>query len=314
MPPVTVFMFPGQSSLVPGMLERATHLADGGARLLRDAAEVLGQRVESPLAGAPRSNWQTQVSVFLCTLLHLRAVQQRGIAGDVSCGMSLGEYAHLVHIGALQWTDALRLVSARGRAYDAGPRGQMLTVFPVTEAELAALLPAARQHGRLFVSNHNSPTQHVLAGDAAAIAWAAAHVRDDLCGDAVLVEPRLPMHCELFAPVAPVLQQHLRAAPWRSGAGVYLPNVDAVPLPSPTPADLVDRLTRHVTHAVCWRQSMERLRAMHPDARFVEVGPGRVLHNLLRKPWMPVARHATDHDTTPTEHFESTMRALRHAH
>ena len=285
-----------------------------GAQILRTASDVLGVQVASEFAGPPRSNWHTQVSVFLCTLLHLRAVQQQGIEGDGSCGMSLGEYAHLVHIGALDWLEALRLVSARGRAYDSGPPGQMLSVFPVEEAQLPELLAVARRHGRVFVSNQNSPTQHVLAGDAAAIAQAATHAEGALCAEAVVIESRIPMHCELFAPVAPVLHERLAAAAWRACSRAYLPNVDATPVPSATPADLVDRLTRHVTQPVRWRQSMERLRAMHPDARFVEVGPGRVLHNLLRKPWMPVARFATDHDTTPTEHFHTTMAALRHAH
>jgi len=66
-----------------------------------------------------------------------RSVEHYFLAGR-SLGLSLGEYSHLVHIGALELDDALRLVDERGRCYDEAPPGTMATVLTVDRETVAA--------------------------------------------------------------------------------------------------------------------------------------------------------------------------------
>lgn len=56
--------------------------------------------------------------------MHLAALEAAGVTAAASLGLSLGEYAHLVHIGALDVAAAVRLVAARGALYEAGPPGR----------------------------------------------------------------------------------------------------------------------------------------------------------------------------------------------
>ena len=74
----------------------------------------------------------------------------------------------------------------------------------------------------------------------------------------------------------------------------YLSNVIARPIESPTRADFVDLLARHVHSPVQFRDTVDHLVAEHPDAAFIEVGPKAVLYNLLSRKWIGNARHRTD--------------------
>jgi malonyl CoA-acyl carrier protein transacylase len=88
--------------------------------------------------------------------------------------------------------------------------------------------------------------------------------------------------------------------------------VTAAPTSAPDADTFVDALTRHVTQPVRWQDSLEVLASQCPDATFVEVGPGEVLHNMLGRRWLPVRRAATDQRTAdPTVRFRTTVEALR---
>src|SRR4051794_31373407 len=112
-------MFPGQSSGYPGMLDRAVASWPAGAAIVDRASAILNRDLaEQYREGndhAFESNEDVQVGVFLTSYLYQQALTDRGVVGDLSLGLSLGEYNHLVHIGAIEFDDALRLVATRGR-------------------------------------------------------------------------------------------------------------------------------------------------------------------------------------------------------
>lgn len=294
----TVFMFPGQSSADPGMILRARTLGPAAESVLADAAEVLG-RVRLvryiALSGVTlETNQDVQVSVFLATQMHLRALEAAGIVAERSLGLSLGEYSHLVHIGALSFADALDLVVRRGAAYDRSPAGVMVAVLGAIENEVADAVTRASVHGTVVISNYNAPTQHVIAGERAAVEAAAAILEDEYGATTVETESRVPMHSPVLNPVAQAFRADLQRAPWRTPSRPYISNVSGAFEPRVSPALLVDRLTAHVTEPVRWRQSIESLAGGTDPTCFVEVGPGSVLFNMLSRRWLEVRRAKSD--------------------
>jgi [acyl-carrier-protein] S-malonyltransferase len=289
------FLFPGQSSRRSGMLRRATTLGARSREVLEEANDTLGRDLlatdDEPL---PACNRDVQVGVFVATQMHLAAFDEAGASAMASLGLSLGEYAHLVHIGALARADALRLVDARGALYDDGPAGKMVAVFPLPHEELAEIL--ATIDGVVEIANVNSPSQHVIAGESGAVDRVLEALDRDYPVQATIIEHRIPMHSSVFLPVAERLRAHLEVAPWRTPHLPYRPNVDAAILDDPTPSDFVARLTLHVHRPVLWRTAVEACVAECPDVVFVEVGPGRVLSNLLHKRWLRNKRMASDTD------------------
>ena len=110
-----IFLFPGQSSTQPDLFGTARAVdPDGTAALLDEASDVVGYDLAAHYANGSsfKTNVDVQVGVFVCNYLHLAALRRRGVDAPISLGLSLGEYSHVVHIGALGFLDGLRLVAA----------------------------------------------------------------------------------------------------------------------------------------------------------------------------------------------------------
>jgi [acyl-carrier-protein] S-malonyltransferase len=296
---VPVFMFPGQSSKHPEMLERIIAVSPALTEpIIELASSVLGRDLrgcyasENPFSFA--SNRDVQVGVFLVNHLHLVVLQDAVDDAPFSLGLSLGEYNHLVHIGALSFEEGLRLVNARGAAYDAGPDGVMAAIFPIDLDALEEVLVRARAHGFIDVANLNSPTQHVVAGERAAVEAALSLLEDEHLVQGRIIERRIPMHTARFAPVAARLRPALERAKWRRPVRPYFPNVCGELFEHPSTGELVALLSEHVHRPVLWRKSIELVTTRWPDAVFVEVGPRTVLTDLLQRSWCKNARFATD--------------------
>lgn len=292
-------MFPGQSSKHPEMLQRIAAVAPALVEpLVEQASTVLGRDLRARYAPGNESafatNQDVQVGVFLANHLHLVVLRDAVADAPISLGLSLGEYNHLVHIGALSFEEGLRLVDARGAAYDAGPDGVMAAVFPIELEMLEEVLVRAREHGFVEVANLNSPTQHVVAGERAAVDAALALLEDEHYVQGRVIERRIPMHTARFAPVAAALRPALERAAWQMPSRPYFPNVRGAFVERPSPSEIVGLLAEHVHCPVLWRKSIELVTERWPDAVFIEVGPRTVLTDLLQRSWCKNARVATD--------------------
>jgi [acyl-carrier-protein] S-malonyltransferase len=313
----TIFMFPGQSSRYPGMLQQITAAWSRGKGIVDWACDILGRDLwlclDAQRPDLYARNRDIQVGVFLTSYLHQQALADAGLTGDLSLGLSLGEYNHLVHIGALDFEDALVLVDFRGAAYDDGPEGMMASVFPFDLEELMPFVEAAREHGFVEVANFNSPSQSVIAGQHSAVEEAIRLIEEADPGvSAVVIEKRIPMHTSLFEPVSKVLHQALEHTKFRSPSKPYIPNVLGRTLKSPSGLEIRRLLERHVFQPVQWHKSIDGLAGNFPAARFVEVGPGAVLYNLLQRRWHANPKFRTDDPDRLPESFERIANELQH--
>jgi [acyl-carrier-protein] S-malonyltransferase len=314
-----VFMFPGQSSRYPGMLDKLARLHPCADAVLAQASASLGRDLRAHYAegndGAFDRNVDVQIGVFVANHMMLAALQGEGIDAEVSLGLSLGEYNHLVHIGALEFVDALQLVKARGEAYDNGPRGWMASIQPI---DLEALQEAvetirARELGVLEIVNLNSPRQHVISGAQAAVEAAVELLEDGYYVVPTIIERQVPMHSSLFTGVGEAMLPHLRRAGFRAPHRPYLPNRMGIPLGKSSHADYVKLLAEHVHTPVLWRRSIDHVIEHHPEVMFVEVGPRQVLFNLLDRKWISRPKYATDSREDTETHFAGVVAALRPA-
>ena len=315
-----VFMFPGQSSRDAAMFDRLFSLRPENRERVQQASDLLGRDLllqyhrDNPEAFA--QNRDVQVGVFLANQLFLETLEAQGVTAEYSLGLSLGEYNHLVHIGCLDFPSALRLVDARGAAYDRGAElcgGAMASCFPIELDELLEVVERARNHGSLDVGNLNSPQQHVISGEHAAVNAAIDILEEEFSIDPVVIEQRVPMHSSRFRPVADLLEPALAAAKFLPARRPYLPNVLAQLLPQPDHATITSLLLRHVYEPVRWRESIELLCEQLPGVSFIEVGPRGVLYNLLSPRWKRVDRYKTDSPDDIQTAFSVTCARLRDA-
>ena len=310
-----VFMFPGQSSRYPAMLEKlSANCPNASAAVLDEASDVLHRDVrrrysaDNPAMFA--TNRDIQIAVFLANHLCLHSLLASGIDAEISLGLSLGEYNHLVHIGALAFSDALKLVDVRGAAYDAGPHGCMASVFPLDLEAIEEVVARVSSVGAVEIVSYNSPTKHVIAGEASAVNAALVILAEEHFIEGVLIEDRIPMHSSVFGPVAISFRPELERAAWRIPNRAYVPNVEGRPFAAPSATFIVDALTRHVHQPVRWCESIEAIAGCHDDAAFLEVGPRSVLHNLLQRKWLSVRRYKMDTEDNLVTNFASVRKEL----
>lgn len=307
-------MFPGQSSRYPGMLRKLCDLRAANREIVARASALLDWDLERhfdrPDADVFARNVDVQVGVFLANHLFLETIEAAGVSAEASLGLSLGEYNHLVHIGALTFDDALLTVRARGEAYDAGPRGMMVSVQPADEATVLAVVERARLRGVVEISNFNSPTQHVLAGEEAAVREAMRIFDDEHYVQTVVIERHVPMHSSLFRNVGVAFRRYLNNVEFAAPRLPYLANRTGGFVDQPTQATFVELLTEHVFAPVQWRRSIETIIDRFADVTFVEIGPLAVLHNLLSRKWVQRPKFHTDGAESLSAHLDGVITRL----
>ena len=282
-------IFPGQGAQSVGM---GRDIAEGSARaraIFDRADEVLGFSLSRMcFEGSAESLERTDVqqpAIFTTGVAIWEAFLEAGGRRDAfACagGLSLGEYTALHVAGAMSFEDALRLVRRRGQlmqeAACATPSG-MVSLVGADEAAADDLCARARGDGVLVPANFNCPGQIVVAGSRAACERAVTLAEATLLR-AIPLAVAGAFHSPLMASAAEGLAPVLDKTVFESPAIPVVANVDAEYHGG---ADAIRRsLRRQVVEAVRWQRCIERMIA-DGVARFVEMGPGRVLTGLMRK-------------------------------
>lgn len=294
-------LFPGQNSRYPAMVEKLVAFQKENAEVIERASDSLRRDLKSQFrADNPDiflHNRDVQIAVFLTNHMHWQILERAGVRAEFSAGLSLGEYNHLVHIGALQFEDALRVLEARGEAYEGAPRGMMAAVYPLSAEDIQAVIGRLDCEKNLAIAMFNTPQQCVLSGERTAVESALQVLEEEFYSQSTVIDGRLPMHSPLFRGVSDELRPALAKVRWGSPIAPYLPNVKGDFLSCPDSADFVDALASHPWKPVRWKESMERLIALAPGVVVVETGPKSVLTGFFNKRWLNPRRYCTDsHD------------------
>lgn len=223
----------------------------------------------------------TQPALLTASCAIWKAAVRQGIHGDVTAGLSLGEYCALTAAGALDFEDAVRIVCRRGIFMEEEvPPGQggmtaVISRRPVPVEEICRETP-----GRVTVANYNCPGQWVISGERKAVAEAARRLLEAGASRAVELNVSGPFHSPMLAGAGEKLWSLLENVEMRSPAIPFVSNVTAGTVRSPE--QVKELLGRQVYSPVRWQQSMEFLIGSGVDT-FIELGPGRTLSNFLRK-------------------------------
>ena len=282
------FVFPGQGSQKAGMGAALAANFASARRIFALADEALGESLSTLCFEGPEDalaqTANTQPAILTCsvaawTVLH----EELGVAPTVCLGHSLGEFSALVAVGALEFTDAVRLVRLRGRAMqEAVPAGvgAMAAIVGIEAERLAALCEQHSATGeQVSIANENGGGQLVVAGHSAAVQRLVADVKASR-GKAILLNVSAPFHCALMQPAAErlaVALEHVQVHPLQVPV---IANVDAEPNQDAT--RVKDLLIRQITGRVRWEASVRK--ALHMGiTRCFELGHGKVLAGLIKR-------------------------------
>ncbi|MFM8273965.1 MAG: beta-ketoacyl synthase N-terminal-like domain-containing protein, partial [Gemmata sp.] len=288
------FLFPGQGSQYPDMLAQVA-MAFSEVREVLDRAEAtlapdldkpLGKLIYPPSPFTPeqeaanrdalRRTEVAQASIGATSLGMYRLLSALGVEADCFAGHSYGEYAALAAAGALSEHDLSKLSFKRGTAIReaaaAAPGGMI-----AADGSADAIAPLLKGIADVWIANHNSPTQTVIAGTddgvkAAADKLQAGGIRSQriavACG----------FHSPLIAGAKPALAAALAGATFGAPRKPVFSNTSAGPHPADGAA-IAGQLAEHLVSPV--RFADEVLAMYEHGARvFIEVGPNAVLTGL----------------------------------
>ena len=280
----TAFIFPGQGAQCVGMAKEFYDTCEASRNVFQKASAAAGFSLEELcFTENERINETrfTQPALLTACCAILQAVEEAGIHGNVTAGLSLGEYCALVAAGAMEFADAVKVVCRRGCFMEEavpGGRGSMAAVLsrkPMPVAEIC------RDMGKnVWVANYNCPGQQVITGEREAVEEASQKLLEAGAMRVMPLKVSGPFHSPMLEGAGEKLKALLDETEIRAPKLLFVSNVTAEQ--AKEPEQIRTLLGRQVYSSVLWQQSVEYMIHNGVDT-FVEIGPGKTLGRLVSK-------------------------------
>ena len=277
------FIFPGQGAQKAGMGKDFYENSKMAAEVIDRASELLGLDMKALCFEENDLLDQTEYTqaalVTVCMAME-KVLRERGLAPDVTAGLSLGEYCAIASAGGMSTENAITTVRKRGILMQnavPGGQGAMAAVLGLDAGKIEEVL--ADRSG-VMIANYNCPGQIVITGWKEDVEQAADALKEAGAKRVLLLNVSGPFHSSLLEQAGEELGKELKQVDFSDLQIPYVTNVTAEYVTDITKTK--ELLARQVASSVRWQQSMELLIADGVDT-FVEIGPGRTLAGFLRK-------------------------------
>ena len=277
------YIFPGQGSQFPGMGKALYERSERARELMDKANDILGFSITDIMFGedaeALKATRVTQPAIFIHSVV--LALCSGLETPTMVAGHSLGEFSALAAAGAMEFEDALRLVTIRANAMQKCCEkvpGTMAAIIKLPTETIEEICASCT--GIVVPANYNSEGQVVISGEAEAIAEACARMKEAGAKRALPLAVSGAFHSPLMEPARLELAEAIDKTPFKAPLCPVYQNVTA--LPSSDPAVIRENLLKQLTSPVRWTQTVQNMVADGAD-HFLEIGPGTVLQGLVRR-------------------------------
>lgn len=282
-------VFPGQGSQYVGMGKKLYDRFDEVKELFAAADKTLGFSISQLVFNGPeeelRQTFNTQPALVLVSYAVWRVFQKETkLVPYLVSGHSLGEYTALLASGYFTFEDALKITRKRGLLMEEScPKGKggMVALIGANMGKVQPVLNEISHDEYVVVpANMNSAEQVVLSGDMGALKEAVEKLKGIGYKKAVFLNVSGPFHSPLMKEAAKKLKEELKNLAGGNLAVPVVSNVDATPEKSE--GAIVDKLYRQMFSPVLWQTCVQRM-AQDGVECFIEVGPQKVLSNLIKR-------------------------------
>ncbi len=292
----TALIFPGQGSQYIGMGHDFYKKFQISRDIYERLDDTIGRKLSNLIFTGDEDNLlqtqNSQPSIMATSIAIFEALIQEKLL-DTNCyscvaGHSLGEYSALVVNKSLSFEDSVKLLKVRSRAMQESMplgTGGMIALIGCTNEIIENVLSKSNDHGKLFIANDNAVGQVVLSGEISAINYVADNSKDLKIKRAIKLPVSAPFHCKLINSASKVMRSEIMNYNFNSFDVPLYSNVTA----KKCSRDTIDKLlVEQVISKVRWREIIENMVTDGFDC-FVEIGPGNVLTNLVKR----IARDVT---------------------
>jgi [acyl-carrier-protein] S-malonyltransferase len=279
------YVFPGQGAQFVGMGKDLYDNNTLAKSLFEQADKILGFRITDIMfAGTDDELKQTKVTqpaIFLHSVILSKTLGDQ-FQPDMTAGHSLGEFSALVAAGSLSFEDGLTLVSKRAKAMQKACEAR-----PSTMAAIIALpdekveeICAGIKDEIVVCANYNCPGQVVISGSVPGIDAACELMLAAGAKRAIKLKVGGAFHSPLMESARAELAEAIDSTHFVRPVCPVYQNVSTIA--ESDPAVIKNNLIAQLTSPVRWTQSVQNMIADGAD-HFIELGPGSVLQNLVKK-------------------------------
>ncbi|NIA02531.1 MAG: acyltransferase domain-containing protein, partial [Nitrospirae bacterium] len=286
--PSIVFMFTGQGSQYVNMgfdlyqsepvfretIDQCFAILKSHTRV--DFREILYPSAENLEIAQSKLNEtvNAQPILFIVEYALVKLWRTWGVTPDVMIGHSLGEYVAACLSGVLTLEEALILVASRGQLMQEMDSGKMLAV-PLSEEEIK---PFLEEHVSIAVVNHSKSI--VLSGPSNSIDSISKNLEENgIVGR--MLKTSHAFHSESVAKIIPEFREKLNQVNFKSPKIPFISNASGTWIKS-SEVTSVDYWIKHLRYTVQFSRGILELLS-NPNAIFIEVGPGKILCNLVKR-------------------------------
>ena len=281
----TAILFPGQGVQAIGMAKDFVDNYQEAREIFMLADETLKRDITKLVMEGNIDDLNitrnTQPAIITAEMAMLKVFQKFSNLGDVTAGLSLGEYSSLIYSEAIRFEDALPLVEKRGELMLQGDKGMMAAIIGFDRRKLVEICEGLTLAGDYVVpANFNSMEQIVISGTVGGVEKAMKIFEEQGAGRVIPLNVASPFHTKLLEKAS-------------IGLGTLLKDVQIskpkIPVYFNTIADTEEDpdkiralLTRQVMSSVLWVDTMVRMLESGVDT-FIEIGPGKTLSGFLKR-------------------------------
>ena len=292
-----VFVFPGQGSQKIGMASSFMNGYKAGMETMQEVEDAISFKLSDLIENGTMEELtkaeNAQPAIFAVGMMCVRILENEyGYNLARRCrylaGHSLGEYTALCASGVFSLSDTAKLVRLRGelmsRAFPDSENYSMVALIGICADDIEKLIADYKSEKQVCViANDNSDTQVVISGHRKAVAEFVEKAKTETqLKKAIELQTSGAFHSPLMAPVAIEFDKVLASGFETHDFKIpVIMNVTAQPLDDKDEVKI--KMISQITDRVRWRETMQLVTNDAEIAKVVEVAPGKVLSNMLKR-------------------------------
>ncbi|MDR1494482.1 MAG: ACP S-malonyltransferase [Rickettsiales bacterium] len=288
---VTAIIFPGQGCQMVGMAQEFYDNFSTAREVFDEVDDITAKKLtklifEGPLEELTQTS-NAQSAIMAASMAILRTIESE--SGEkmeslcsFSAGHSLGEYTALCASRSLTLADTTKLLKIRGETFaEVGERNHgSMAVLGASLGLVEKIVRESVLAGEILeITNDNTDDQVVLSGNRDSIDKALEQAKVRGISKIKKLSVSGAFHSKLMEPAVEIMRSALENVKIAEPVVGIMANYRAELENS---SEIRDNLLSQITNRVRWRETMLNLSKLGVDS-FLEVGPGRVLTNMVRK-------------------------------
>ncbi|UPA54865.1 ACP S-malonyltransferase [Wolbachia pipientis] len=286
-----IFAFPGQGSQFVGMGKSLYSEFSVARQVFDEVDSILGRKLSHLIFNGPIEELtiteNAQPAIMAVSIATLRVMEHKSLFPSHNvkyvCGHSVGEYTALCATGALTLESAVKLLKVRSEAMHEASlkcKGGMVALLGAEISEVEDILKSTQIDGVCEIANDNGGGQVVISGTAEALEMLPDLFKNSSVKKIIKLQVSGPFHSSLMKPADEKVLKFLEGIKITRPIVPLISNVTAKEENDPKVIKAL--LAKQVISRVKWRE-MVLYMASRGINKFVEIGPNKVLSNLVKR-------------------------------